>query len=360
MNLFKEMPVVTLTRFIVRYRKIRVQRLPLLLLYYLRGIAAIPFILCKHLIYSQRIKKTKIVKDPIFILGHYRSGTTLLHKLMAADHRFGYPTNYHVLSPNMSLLFGKPLERLLQSFIYKFRIRNFHFNNLIHELNEPSEEDMCLIHRYSPHAAYWGFIFPRNANEILFMDSSSAAAAASWRNVYQSLLREITYRNNGKQLLLKNPPNTSRINELLEMFPNAKFIYIRRNPVRLYYSMLNLWKKAIVKYYAVQNISDEELSEVLFEHYRTLIRKYLSSRHLIPKENLVEIRYEDLKAHPYGVIQSIYRELKLDDFDEISISLSEAIERQQKYKPFNYADDSVTSQRVRQEWGALMENEIEV
>src|SRR5205085_219832 len=41
---------------------------------------------------GRAIRAAKIKEPPIFILGHWRTGTTLLHELMICDERFGYPT----------------------------------------------------------------------------------------------------------------------------------------------------------------------------------------------------------------------------------------------------------------------------
>ena len=53
------------------------------------------------------IAKTEM-PDPVFILGHWRSGTTLLHGLMAQDDQFAYPRIYQVSNPHSFL---QPADR---------------------------------------------------------------------------------------------------------------------------------------------------------------------------------------------------------------------------------------------------------
>ena len=67
-----------------------------------------------------------------------------------------------------------------------------------------------------------------------------------WKKEYLQTIKYITFKSKGKQLVLKSPPNTERICLLLQMFPQAKFIYIYRNPYHMYYSIKNMWKRAIL------------------------------------------------------------------------------------------------------------------
>ena len=47
--------------------------------------------LLQRLIYGRRIAAAEITQPPIFIIGHWRSGTTYLHELMVCDERLAYP-----------------------------------------------------------------------------------------------------------------------------------------------------------------------------------------------------------------------------------------------------------------------------
>src|SRR5271170_5333032 len=69
--------------------------------------------LVESAIFNRAVRKTTIVEPPIFLLGHWRTGTTLLHELMACDERFGYPTTYQCLEPHHFLLTERLLARLL-------------------------------------------------------------------------------------------------------------------------------------------------------------------------------------------------------------------------------------------------------
>jgi hypothetical protein len=324
--------------------------------YYFQLLLAIPFGLLQHLIFGRRIGKTSISRDPVFILGHYRSGTTYLHKLMAANSGFGHLTNYDSLLVNSNLLFGKKIQKMLQHFIHFFRIKNPFFNSDSVDLDDPAEEDDFLMNRASAYAAYWGFVFPRKWSDWLNGNNnfSNPGYREGWKKEYLHTLKYATFKNKGRQLILKNPPSTERISILLELFPDAKFIYIYRNPYLIYYSTRNMWKKAILPYFSLQQISDPELDDIIFNHYKYLAGQYELQKAMIPAGNLIEVSYEELKSDPCGVIQRVYNQLKLEGFDAALSDLKIKVEREKHYQNFEYSYNRDTFNAIEEYWGRFI------
>ncbi|MCX6283933.1 MAG: sulfotransferase, partial [Bacteroidetes bacterium] len=294
-----------------------------------------------------------ISKDPVFILGHYRSGTTYLQKLIVSDKQFGFLTNYDALFANSNLLFGRKMQAVFQWLINTFKIENPFFHNSIVLLSEPTEEDDYLMNKVSAYSAYWGLVFPKRWREWLngsvqFMDPKYYNG---WKKEYLKTIRYVTFKNKGKQLVLKSPPNTERITTLLQQFPQAKFIYIYRNPYSMYYSIRNMWKRAILSYYSVQEISDEELDEIVFDHFIYLTERYEKEKVLIPEENLIEISYEKLKADPFKVIGEIYSKLNLPGFELTADDLLLQIEKEKSYRNFQFQFSDSTFKKIEERWG---------
>src|ERR1044072_7122632 len=97
-------PLAELTRRVFNSGGISSKGMLLLFIYFLKLILVTPLAFLQFVFYSRRIKKTTINKPPSFILGHFRSGTTYLHKLMAATEQFGFVSYYDIICPNSSLL----------------------------------------------------------------------------------------------------------------------------------------------------------------------------------------------------------------------------------------------------------------
>lgn len=346
-------PFFEFTRRAFKAGSISLKGMLLLPGYCLQIIISLPFSLLQFLIFGRRIRKTCISEDPVFILGHYRSGTTYLQKLLVSDKRFGCLTNYDALFANSNLLFGKKTQPVFQILINWFNIKNPFFNNSTVLLSEPTEEDDYLMNKASAYSAYWGLVFPKRWKEWLngAPQFSDPDYADGWKREYLKTLKYVTFKNTGKQLVLKSPPNTERIRILVQMFPKAKFIFIFRNPFHLYYSTRNMWKKTILGYYSVQEIMDAELDEIIFGHFEYLMGQYEKEKHLIPEGNLIEISYEELKADPYNTILKIYSGIDLPDFESMAKELVLQIESEKEYQNFQYQFSASTFKKIEERWG---------
>lgn len=323
----------------------------LVILYYVKLILVLPGTFLQYIFYNRKINKTKIEKDPIFILGHYRSGTTYLHKLMAADKQFGFVTYYDILCPNTSFLFGNWLQKFLQFIINKLKIKTAFFNNTIPDLSDPAEEERFLINKGSAYTDYWRFVFPQEWKKWVSCaeQCSNYNYYKKWSSAYTYTMKLATFKTKGRQLILKSPENTGRIKYLLEMFPNAKFIYISRNPYDVYYSMMNLWERAIKKF-ALQRINDAEIETIVFDHYTQLLNTYYREKNLIPAGNLIEIRYDELRASPLSMLRRIYKQLSLPCFENASCAFIEQLRKERNYKTYEYEYKENDLEKIKQQW----------
>ena len=315
-----------------------------------------PAAFLQFVFYNRRIKKTVIAKPPVFILGHYRSGTTYLHKLMCADARFGFVNTYDIICPNSNLLCGKWLKKTLQRVINFFQIKNSLYNNTILNLDEPAEEERFLINKGSAFTDYWRFIFPlcwnkwRSCTKL----SKDEHYYKRWKNEHLYLLKLISFKNKGKQLVLKSPPNTERIKYLLEIFPDAKFVYISRNPYHVFYSTCNLWKKAIKKFW-LQNITEKQIEEIVFTEYIQLVEQYHYDKKLIPENNLIEVLYEDIEQSPLSVLKNIYETLNLPDFKIAKEQLTRKVQSEESYQKYEYIYSEEVFKKIEKRWAKYID-----
>ncbi len=139
------------------------------------------------------------------------------------------------------------------------------------------------------------------------------------------------YQGKNKKLLLKNPHNTGRIKELLELYPNAKFIFIHRNPYDVFLSNVHLYN-SIIKTQFLHEFNQKEIEQRVIYCYEETLKKYLKERELIPSGNHIEISYQDLSKKPIKTIQKIYEKLQLGDFNNVENKIIEYLESLGEYK----------------------------
>src|SRR5690242_17212980 len=181
--------------------------------------------------FLQRLERTRyqsvlrdiVIQPPLFILGHWRSGTTHLHQLLAQDARFAFPNVFQVSFPHTFLTAETTEARMLSFFLPKRRP----MDNVQWDVASPQEDEfaLCVSTFLSPCMSW---VFPRARQKFLrylTFEGVEAAELAQWRKAFVEFLKKLQWRYQ-RPLILKSPPHTARIQLLQELFPGAKFVHI--------------------------------------------------------------------------------------------------------------------------------------
>src|SRR5204863_6827505 len=107
--------------------------------------------------YGSRVDRTPIREAPLFIIGHWRSGTTLLHELLILDQRHTFPNTYQCLAPNHFLLTERVFSRLFGFLLPSRRP----MDNMAAGWDKPQEDEfaLCMLGQPSP---YLTIAFPNH------------------------------------------------------------------------------------------------------------------------------------------------------------------------------------------------------
>lgn len=274
--------------------------------------------------YGRRIREAEIHPEPIFLLGFWRSGTTLLHNLLAMDPQWGFVTTYQAALPDVFLAGQGRVRRLIESRLPA----NRGVDNIPVDLAMPQEEEIALMCS-SGLSPYVSLNFPRTADdtlEYLFQgEGLESWKRERWKAEYVKLLKAASFCMDGKPLILKSPSNTSRIAALLELFSAARFVYLQRNPydtLRSYAHLLRLMNG----WHALQSVDFDELLLRQVKIYRRMAEAYLEQREMIPAGRLVELRYEELEQDKAGQVRRIYDELSLPGYGGFAPKLMDYVE----------------------------------
>ena len=279
-------------------------------------------------LFYEDLKNVRLESDPIFILGHWRSGTTFLHNLLSVDNQFTYPKIWEVNNPHTFLI----LHDKIQESLKKMRQKERPMDNVVVSRFSPAEEEFALaiLTLKSP---LFGWMFPKNHNyydQYLTFANVNEGEIKDWQNSYLKFCLRLSF-NHKKQLLLKSPPNTARIKILLDIFPNAKFIHICRNPLKVFQSTKKLFNTA-VRTSSLQKTNNIDLNEKIINQYMNLYDAYFNQKELIPSNKLVEIKFEELKKNPIEQINRIYSGLDISGFDTLESKILKYLSSIKSYK----------------------------
>ena len=250
------------------------------------------------------------IEPPLFVLGHWRNGTTHLHQLLAQDRRFAFPNGYQTTFPHTFLTTEAMDSRFLSFFLPKRRP----MDNMEWTVASPQEDEfaLCASSLKSPCMAW---VFPRRRKHFgryLSFRHAAPEEIAEWRAAFELFLKKLTWKYR-RPLLLKSPPHTCRIRLLLEIFPEARFVHIHRDPYVVFQSSRKMFQ-TMIGWHELQRSNPDELDDWILEQYREMYEMFFDERRLIPAGHYHEMAFEELEKDPLGEMRKLYETLGLPNF----------------------------------------------
>lgn len=303
--------------------------------------------------YDKLLADKPLEHDPVFILGHWRSGTTFMHNVFSCDKHFGYNTTYQTVFPHL-MMWGQPFFKKNMSWLMPDKRPT---DNMELAVDLPQEEEFALANMM-PYTYYNFWFLPKYqqeyADKYLLFDDITPEELKVFEETFVKLIKISLWNTHGTQFLSKNPPHTGRVKELVKMFPNAKFIYLVRNPYTVFESTRSFFINTIQPL-KLQDIDNAELEQNILSIYAKLYHKYEADKHCIPAGNLIEVKFEDFEADAMAMTEHIYDALSIPGFAEARADIEKYVGGKKGYKKNKYKYDDRTVRLVQDHWGFALE-----
>jgi omega-hydroxy-beta-dihydromenaquinone-9 sulfotransferase len=312
------------------------------------SLVLLPFHWLERLLYGRKIAAQRLSDSPLIILGHDRSGTTHLLNLLSLDPQFAYTRPSQMVVPGCCLLFDGVMDALLRRLDYRRP-----FDDMEVGPGSPQDDEVPLV-KLTPHCEYHKYSFPRNhrywLDTYVFRFSADSPAHAEWKRTYLGTLRKAALLMGRERSLLKSPATMANLNVVLALFPNAKFIHIKRDPYKVIPSQIHL-HRTMARKYGLEAVTDAQLVDFALVQYQGYTEGFLRDRDQIPAQNFVEIRYEDFVADRMRWLRTIYETLELGEFAAMERPLQDYIRSIQDYQPHRFPDDAALRSRIESQLG---------
>ncbi len=315
------------------------------------------------------------IDQPIFIVGNFRSGTTLLHRLLAKDPRFTGMTSWEIyVAPSIvqrklirwfmriNRAIGNPAGKLINAF--EQSLKNYSY---MHKtgLNEIEEDGQINLHLWTSYHLLAFFPFPELVRDFIYYDDRVPEhQKAEEMAYYQEVIKRHLYANQGKRYIAKNPTYSPKVRTLHEKFPDAKFINLVRSPLRVIPSAVSMFANHWRTYGEPTVEYPETGPEVVMEQARYWYihpHEYLRT---LPEDQYIRIRFKDLTRDPEAAIHLIYRQFGIEMTPEYAQVLHEESEKAKKYKSkhrYSLMEMGLSQKKIRETFGpALQEIDLDV
>lgn len=300
--------------------------------------------------FGRAIEQTELHPAPVFIVGYWQSGHSLMHYLMARDPQFATTSLLHCALPNCWATV-EPLARwVLRRRSSKTRV----VDSLPMSTDGPQGDELAMAN-LTELSIYHGYSFPRSYETIfrraVLLEGVSENERQEWKQCYHRLLQKVAWHTGHSRLLSRNAAHTGRVRQLLELFPHAKFIHLHRNPYCVFAAQDQKWR-SLCGLWALQTPNIDQLVTDTINLYPVLMKRFFAERALIPKEQLADVRYDELLANPVSTLRRVYSELDLSEFE----CLEERLTASGGTQLGQLAGHDVTlapaqQELVRREWG---------
>ena len=297
------------------------------------------------LVYGAAVRKQPLNDEPVFIIGHPRTGTTHLHNLLSKDDRFVCATTFSVGFPSSCLCLRAiaPLMGLIMD-------NKRPMDDMALGWDTPQEDELAVNMMSGGVSPYMPLLLPRkeksfrkyyrfltgavpaepkknDGSTALKSDNATRTrggkAAASddycdpqsllaWKTSFLHFLKKTQYAaekgGTRKRLLLKSPVHTARVALLREMFPKATFIFVHRHPCAVFQSAAHMADAYYWQCY-LQKPTVQDTQEFILYQGALLHRAYMEDISGVDEGRKTEVRFEDLDGDLLETVQKLYEDL---------------------------------------------------
>ena len=210
-----------------------------------------------------------------------------------------------------------------------------------------------------PYSYYNFWYYPKDMLDLcdryLTFERIKPGEEQAFKEAFMKIVKISLWSTGGTQYLSKNPPHTGHVKSLVELFPNAKFIYLMRNPYTVFESTRSFFTQTIAPL-KMQEISDDDIEMNAIRVYPRLYEAYQQQKHFIPEGNLYEVKFEEFERDAYTTTKDIYAKLGLPGWEESEPAIRAYIESKRGYKKNQYEYKPRTIQLVNEYWSKAIDD----
>jgi len=310
-------------------------------------VGRLPFTLAEHALVQSRRKGLERPHPPVFILGHWRSGTTHLYNVLGKSPALGYVSPLATGLPWDMLV----LARWLRPVLAKMLPNERYIDRLPVELTSPQEDEAALANMQGV-SYYHGLYFPRQLrDEVMrgvFFDGVTPAELRRWEERFTYFVDKVQMAFPGRRLVLKNPVYTARVAQIRKLYPDAQFVHIHRHPIEVFRSMRHFYEK-LLKQMTLQDYDLAAVDDLVLEVYPRMMQAQIEQTRDLPADRYIELRYDELDDEPLLQVQRIFEQLGWDGFEASKPAFEAYLKSVASYKKNQLSLPDDLKARV---WGA--------
>lgn len=318
-------------------------------------------------IFFPKFRKVEVVQ-PVFIIGHPRSGTTFMHKLFTQTDEMAAFRSWQILFPAIT---GRILIKPIVDFFLRREKTTLIPEDTGHHvaLDNVEEEELLFIHnndtQFCVILSPLGFL--EDAHDCLRLHDLQPCSRRIRSALFlKSLFQRHIYYTGKKQIFAQTHFSTHRVKTLMEVFPDARFIYMHRMPEDTLPSYFSLNHNVVDLIWGMHRFTPEQIKRFNEYRYRASIDLYKYFHDLwvnngIDKTRVLIVAYDDLREDLMGVFDRVVEFTGINPSDALRAAVARQAKRQKKYQRVHdvrpMEDFGIDGLRVKNDFAFLYEKD---
>lgn len=279
------------------------------------------------------------VDRPVFIIGHPRSGTTMLHRSLTSTGDFVVFKFWHLIFPSLTM--RRVLTPLISYLIHygKDVIMPKHVGHFA-ALGEVDEEELLfLLHAMTQfYPPLSGLAFAKkDFNDMVFCDALPTKLRRQSMAWFDGCIRRQILFTGRKRVVAKMNYSAMRVRTLLETYPDARIVYLARSPLDTIPSHLSLHQNVCFYQWGKDRIPADVLKRYILRRYEHNISLYRYVEDLLatgnlPSSKVITVQYEDMMNDLEGEVRRVATFCDLEISDSLRQSIAEQAGVQRSYQ----------------------------
>jgi hypothetical protein len=270
------------------------------------------------------------IRPPLFVVGMPRTGTTLLHNLLAQDPEGRAPLLWELMSP---WPLAKPRPGRPDPRIRRIR-RQIEF---LSRFSPKAARAIHEFHAEEPEECH--YLFRNSMATQTFRAFADVPRFGRWKlehdmipeyRYYRRQLQMLLWQRGAGHLVLKFPGHAWHLDALLEIFPDARVVCTHRDPVKTVGSFCSM--VATVRFAFSKRVDTVQLGRVLTLELETGLQRMMASREHADASRFFDVKYDALVQDPFRVVRDIYRHFDMPFSDETDRGMKRWLEEHRQHR----------------------------
>jgi hypothetical protein len=221
--------------------------------------------------------------------------------------------------------------------------------------DRPQEDEfaLCMMGEGSPYLTCAFPNRPPQYEEYLDLQGLPQSKVNSWKRSLKQFMKRITYKT-GKRLVLKSPAHTARIKVLKELFPDAVFVHIVRDPYVVFPSTIKLWRYMYERH-GLQKPTFAGLEDHILATFVRMYERLEEAKRDLDPARFFEMHYEDLVRDPEAMMRRVYDHFGWSGWENYQPRLRTYLASVKGYETDKYQLSEAQREAVATRWADFIE-----